>query len=1058
MKHLILLVGLILSQTLNAQVIVDSCFSSATPGTGFASSASLLNSATGDSDLIEWDGGQWIGDWPGANLTIAPPAGGPGCRAVFIGSGTAWTTGGEGFELLLDAPLVAGNNYSYDFTYISHGTGSNGNFTPEIYTNNAATLVGAVQMANLPPVGFAWTTNTYTFTATAAQAGHNYLLIHSGSGASTSSGLINNFCQSCNVPPACGNPTITAAGPFCETDGPVNLTAVDGGGTWFGTGITDANLGTFDPATAGPGTHNIIYDLTCDSDNINIVVNATDDPSFTYPQASYCLTDTDPTPNITGLAGGTFSIDNAGVINAGSGVIDLSASGTGSYVVTYLTNGPCPTSTTFNLTITTGANATISAAGPFCESDASVLLTAVDGGGTWTGTGIINGATGEFDPATAGPGTHTITYTIAGACGDTDTEDITVNADQDASFNYSSGSYCLTDPDPIANITGTTGGTFSIDNAGVINAADGTIDIGASGAGSYTVTYTTAGPCADVQTFAVNLTNGADATISATGPFCETDASVTLTAVDGGGTWTGTGITNGATGDFDPATAGPGTHTITYTIAGSCGDTDTEDIVVNATDDPSFNYPAGSYCLLDPNPIPTITGLVGGNFSIDNAGTINAGTGEIDLNASGIGSYTVTYQTNGPCPSSTTFNITIANTSDATITAAGPFCENDAAVNLIAASGGGTWSGNGITDPNLGTFDPATAGAGTHTITYTITGGCGDTDTEDIIVNASDAATISYPSNTYCDGDADPTANITGTTGGTFTISAGGVIDAGTGELDLSASGAGSFTITYSTSGPCPTVSTFNITIGAGTQPIILDAGPFCLGEGSHTLSATPVGGVWGGPGVIDTTNGLFNADTAGLGSHTITYTTTGTCGGTATTTILVDASPVITTIPDTLITYPQCVNLTVSGAETYNWTPDYNLDCNDCDDPLACPIENTEYCVIGTNLSGCRTTECVKVYVNILCGDVFVPSAFSPNNDGENDLECVYSDCIESMTFSVYNRWGEKVFETDNMDICWDGTWKGKELNSAVFVYILDAHLITGERFTKKGNISLVR
>ena len=281
-------------------------------------------------------------------------------------------------------------------------------------------------------------------------------------------------------------------------------------------------------------------------------------------KGSYCTTDTDPTPTITGLGGGTFTIDNGGVINAGSGVIDLDASGVGAYVVTYTTNGPCPTSTTFNITITNNADATITAAGPFCETDAAVNLTAATGGGTWTGTGITNGTTGTFDPSVAGPGTHTITYTITGSCGDVDTEDITVNATDDPSFSYAQGSYCLSDPDPTPTVTGLGGGTFTIDNGGVINATTGQIDIPGSGAGLYTVTYTTNGPCPTSTTFAVTLTTGADATITAAGPFCESDAAVNLTAVDGGGTWTGTGITNGTTGTFDPATAGPGTHTITY--------------------------------------------------------------------------------------------------------------------------------------------------------------------------------------------------------------------------------------------------------------------------------------------------------------------------------------------------------------------------------------------------------------------------------------------------------------------------------------------------------------
>lgn len=72
---------------------------------------------------------------------------------------------------------------------------------------------------------------------------------------------------------------------------------------------------------------------------------------------------------------------------------------------------------------------------------------------------------------------------------------------------------------------------------------------------------------------------------------------------------------------------------------------------------------------------------------------------------------------------------------DATIAPAAPLCIGDPSTNLSAVSSGGTWSGTGITDVNAGTFDPATAGVGTHTITYSIAGPCGDTQTEDIVVS-----------------------------------------------------------------------------------------------------------------------------------------------------------------------------------------------------------------------------------------------------------------------------------------------------------------------------------
>ena len=99
-----------------------------------------------------------------------------------------------------------------------------------------------------------------------------------------------------------------------------------------------------------------------------------------------------------------------------------------------------------------------------------------------------------------------------------------------------------------------------------------------------------------------------------------------------------------------------------------------------------------------------------------------------------------------------------------------------------------------------------------------------------------------------------------------------------------------------------------------------------------------------------------------------------------------------------------------------------------------------------------------MTVSVEQPCGDVFVPTAFSPNGDDENDLECVLGDCINSMEFAIFNRWGEKVFESTGQQTCWDGTYKGELLNTATFVYYLKATLVSGEEVLKKGSINLVR
>ncbi|MBL7898553.1 MAG: gliding motility-associated C-terminal domain-containing protein, partial [Crocinitomicaceae bacterium] len=481
-------------------------------------------------------------------------------------------------------------------------------------------------------------------------------------------------------------------------------------------------------------------------------------------------------------------------------------------------------------------------------------------------------------------------------------------------------------------------------------------------------------------------------------------------------------------------------------------------ITVNAAGNAAFSYASASYCVSDPNPSATITGTPGGTFTISAPGSINAATGQINLVASGAGTFTVTYNTGGACPATSTATITIVTTSNTTITAAGPFCEDDPSVNLVAATPGGTWSGPGITNPATGQFDPGVAGAGTHTITYTIAGACGGSSTTTIVVNPFESAVISYASTSYCESDADPFPTIMGTIGGTFTINNGGVINPTTGIIDISASGAGSFTVTYTTSGICFDVSTFNITITANAVANALEAGPLCIGSGDIALSASPSGGTWSGNGVWDGIAGVFNPDTAGVGTHEVIYTIGGTCGDEDTIYITVGGQPTAWVSNDTTILIGDEAQLAADGGSSYFWYEDFAISCTNCQFPEVDPLETTTYCVVVTDSIGCSDTACVVVTVDQNCGDVFIPNAFSPNGSGENEMECVYGRCIDEMIFKIYDRWGELVFESSNKDICWDGNFREKPMSSGVYVYTFEATLLTGEKVEKKGNITLVR
>jgi len=131
-----------------------------------------------------------------------------------------------------------------------------------------------------------------------------------------------------------------------------------------------------------------------------------------------------------------------------------------------------------------------------------------------------------------------------------------------------------------------------------------------------------------------------DASIDALGDLCATDAAITLTAADAGGTWSGDGVTGDT---FDPAVAGEGDHIVTYTIAGSCGDTDQITIHVDAMPNASISHP-GDFCVGD-DPITLTAADAGGIWSGDGV------TDDVfDPSVVGLGVYTITYTIeNGVC-------------------------------------------------------------------------------------------------------------------------------------------------------------------------------------------------------------------------------------------------------------------------------------------------------------------------------------------------------------------------------------------------------------------------
>jgi gliding motility-associated-like protein len=156
-------------------------------------------------------------------------------------------------------------------------------------------------------------------------------------------------------------------------------------------------------------------------------------------------------------------------------------------------------------------------------------------------------------------------------------------------------------------------------------------------------------------------------------------------------------------------------------------------------------------------------------------------------------------------------------------------------------------------------------------------------------------------------------------------------------------------------------------------------------------------------------------------------------------------------------------LSVTPGQGYLYQWEPKEFVSNPNESTTAAAPTTTTNFVVFVTdpNNPNCSYQDNVEVQVyEINCGEpnIVIPNAFSPNNDGANDGYRVTGQVLETINLQIFNRWGELVFETTELEHSWDGTFKGKPLDAAVFVYQLEATCVDGQEFTQKGNISLVK
>jgi trimeric autotransporter adhesin len=836
------------------------------------------------------------------------------------------------------------------------------------------------------------------------------------------SGSSSNFTLQLGPPPGAQtgppNPAITPVGPFCVTSGSVQLIAADMGGTWSGPGVSSTGL--FNPATAGIGTHTINYSVgtaPCNASS-STTITVTSATVSVSPAVTIC---SGASTTLTASGASTYSWTPGGSLSATSGAsVTATPGSTTTYTVTGTTAG-C--NSTANVTVTVSPNPTVNAVtNQSVCAGTNVTSTVFSGGaaGTvynWTnsntaiglgasGSGPLPAFTATNSSGSPISGTITVTPTLGACTGNPITFTITVN-----------GSNTTVSPNATicsgGSTTLTAGGATSYSwspGSGLSATSGATVTANPLVTTTYTVTGTTAG-CTSTAT--VTVTVGGNPTVNAVAnqTYCAGDAAPSVTFSGGpAGTvydWTNsnTGIGAPASGvdtwpAFSATNAGAAAITSTITVTpsiGACiGNPITFDITVNPT--PSITAGNNGPLCLGTTIDLTASNVVGGTYVWSGPNGYNNNTQNPTITnsvAGDFGTYTVTVTAAG-CSNAATTTVVQNPGTQPTITQVGPYCANSTAVNLAASVAGGTWSGTGITNTATGLFDPASAVIGNNLITYTTANGCTNPATTTIVVNA-------IP-----------------------TIQFAGDVLTGCAPLDV--------TLTDQST---PVSSAVTWTFGDGTP------NSNQLGSVDHTFTS---------PGCYDitlstTSNGCSN--TATLQNYICVLPK-------AEASFYVDDAT--QTISDPTFTF---INTSVN-ATTYSWEFGDGTGSTLIHPSHTYPALPGNYTVVlyADNAGGC--IDSAKINVSIKDELIFhVPNAFTPDGDEfNNTFKPVFYSGYDpySYTLTMYDRWGEILFESHDVELGWDGTYNNELAKEGIYTWTIKFKDIDNDKkMVYSGHVSLI-
>lgn len=809
---------------------------------------------------------------------------------------------------------------------------------------------------------------------------------------------------------------------------------------------------------------------------VTVTVNPSDSSAFTYALSTYCQNDitADTTAHLTGIPGGTFKSTPGLVIDPVTGKFELSASTVGSYVVTYVTNGTCVDSSTFNITITLAPNANFTYSAPaFCQNTAnpSPVYPSGSSAGVFTasapGLVFVSDQTGEIDLSTSASGTYTVTNTIAaaGTClASIYTFTVTINT-APILTNTTTTTICSGSPVNISlapNVpssliwratdnTNTTGESLTNKTATTINDVILNPSL-VQQILTYTATPTSnpQGCLGAPQTLIVTInpkpvmTNSSSAFTICSG---ETISRVLSTDVTSTLTWKAASNTN-ITGE---STTTQTTFTLTNTLTNTSAavQTVTYSVIPTAT----LGACIGSTQVITArvNPKPTLT-------NIDVLTICSGNNATITLNADVASTYTWIATDN--------LNISGESTTLQTTRTLG---------NILT-------SGNAVVQLQV-----------TYTATATSTGGgCVSsrqiikvkvnptpkmTNSAYLIVCSGIPLNIPLTSNVASSYTWEASDNVN-TTGETITTQTTNTI---TNTIDNNTDTAEIVTYNVtptSTGGTCVGNSqTINVKVNPNPVMTSNNSDLVCGGGHPSTIALTaniPSTFSWEttnnanttGESTTAQTNDTINDAIVNLTEdiQTLTYTVTptstgGSCVGASQLVVQTIAQPraIFSNDPQNG-TPPLPVNFTNSSenSNTYQWIyGDGDTDTTtDASHTFRTPsIYNVMLIATNNNLCPDTATSTLIVY------QLVVSNVFTPNGDGNNDYFAINTIGLSSLGMEIYNRWGIKLYESNALDGKWDGyNSNGKLSDDGTYYYIVHASGIDGKVYTEKGFVTLIR